>query len=148
LTLNSNTITVNVTGLALAAGNYRLLDCTGTLTGSANSAPTITGTPLGSNHTAAISTTAGAGGHVDLVVTAGQAQPKFASIVAGTGGSMELGGTGTPGQAYVLQSATNLAAPVVWLPILTNNASTNGVFTFRDPQTTNFDARFYRITIP
>ena len=46
LNLNANAITVNVSGSALAAGTYRLLDCTGTLTGTANSTVTITGTAL------------------------------------------------------------------------------------------------------
>ena len=147
LNLSSNTITVNVAGLALAAGTNRLLDCTGTLTGSANATPVITGIPLISGYTAAISTTTGAVGHVDLVVTAGQAQPVLASILA-RNGSMELGGTGTPGQAYVLQTATNLTVPVIWLPILTNTAGTNGVFVFSDPQATNFAVRYYRITTP
>ena len=68
LTLNANAMTVNVAGSALAAGTYRLLDCTGTLSGSANANPTITG--ITSGFTATVSTTPGAGGHVDLVVTA------------------------------------------------------------------------------
>ena len=77
LTLNNNVITVNVTGSALAAGSYRLLDCTGTLTGSANATPTITGTALASGYTATVSTTTGAGGHVDLVV---MATPTFSGL--------------------------------------------------------------------
>ena len=95
LTLNNNAITVNVTGSALAAGSYRLLDCTGTLTGSANATPTITGTALASGYTATVSTTTGAGGHVDLIV---KATPVFSgltgskSITYGTA-SVTLGGT-------------------------------------------------------
>ena len=68
LTLNNNTITVNISGSTLAAGTYRLLDCAGTLTGSANATPTLTGTALSAGYSATISTTTGAGGHVDLIV--------------------------------------------------------------------------------
>ena len=47
LTLNANPITVNVTGAALAAGNYPLLTCTGTLVNTGTfGTPTIAGTPL------------------------------------------------------------------------------------------------------
>ena len=77
LTLNANAITVNVSSTALAAGTYRLMDCTGTLTGSANATPTITGTPLRANYTATVSTTTGSGGHVDLVV---KALPVFSGL--------------------------------------------------------------------
>ena len=69
LTLNANSITVNVTGSALAAGSYRLMDCTGALTGSANTTPTITGTPLAGGYTATVASTTGSAGHVDLLVT-------------------------------------------------------------------------------
>ena len=61
------------------------------------------------------------------------------------GNSLLFNGTGTAGQNYVLLSTTNLAAPVVWLPIFTNPADSNGVFQFADPQVTNFIQRFYRV---
>jgi fibronectin-binding autotransporter adhesin len=69
LTLNANAVRVNVTGAGLAAGTYRLMDCTGTLanTGGFGSA-TITGTPLGEGTMATLRATAGSGGYVDLVV--------------------------------------------------------------------------------
>ena len=79
LTLNNSAVTVNVTGSALAAGTYRLLDCAGTLTGTANSTPTITGTALASGYSATVSTTPGAGGHVDLIVNA---TPSFSGLTA------------------------------------------------------------------
>jgi autotransporter-associated beta strand protein len=79
LTLNANVLTANVTGSALAVGTYRLLDCTGALSGSANAVPTITGTPLAGGYTAAIATTAGVAGHVDLTV---KATPAFSNLAA------------------------------------------------------------------
>ena len=95
LTLNNNAVTVNVTGPALAAGTYRLMDCPGTLTGSAGATPTIAGTALSGGYTAAVSTTAGSGGHFDLVV---KATPVFSGLLAGPAitygaGSVTLAGT-------------------------------------------------------
>lgn len=58
--------------------------------------------------------------------------------------SLSLAGTGTPNQAYVLLTATNLP-PVTWTPVLTNSADTNGVFQFTDLPTTNYNQRFYRV---
>ena len=67
LTLNANAVTVNVTGSALVAGTYRLLECTGTLANTGTfTQPTITGTRL--LGTASISMTPGASGHIDLTV--------------------------------------------------------------------------------
>ncbi len=69
LNLNANVVTVNVTGSALAVGTNRLLDCTGTLTGSANTTPTITGIALSGGYTATL-VTDNAGKQVNLVVKA------------------------------------------------------------------------------
>lgn len=69
LTLATTPIVIHVSGSPLLAGSYRLISCTGTVTGSASTTPTITGLALPAGDTAAISTTTGAGGHVDLVIT-------------------------------------------------------------------------------
>ena len=95
LMLNGNAVTVNVTGSALNSGTYRLLDCVGTLSGTVNSTPTITGVPLADGVTASISTTTGAGGKVDLVVTPPCAPPTTSFHVTG-GGSYVSGGLGVP----------------------------------------------------
>ncbi len=94
LTLNNNAITINVSGAPLAAGTYRLMDCTATEAGAANATPTITGVALAGGYTATVSTTTGAAGHVDLIV---QSAPVFSgissqSIAYGTA-SITLGGT-------------------------------------------------------
>jgi autotransporter-associated beta strand protein len=78
LALNGNGIIVNVTGSTLGLGSYRLMNCTGTLTGSAGPA-TITGIALASGYIATISTTAGIAGHVDLVVNRA---PAFSGLIA------------------------------------------------------------------
>jgi autotransporter-associated beta strand protein len=70
LALNNNAVTVSVDGGILGAGTYRLLDGTGTLTGSANATPAITGIgSILSGASVSISTTAGSAGHVDLIVS-------------------------------------------------------------------------------
>jgi autotransporter-associated beta strand protein len=98
LALNNNSLTINVTGAALTPGVYRLLDCTGNLTGAANATPTITGIPLSGSMSASINTTAGSAGHVDLVVQSLLVTPAFSnltassSVVYGTP-SVTLGGT-------------------------------------------------------
>ncbi len=46
------------------------------------------------------------------------------------GSSMRLTYTGTPGYNYALDHTTNLAAPILWLPIATNTAGTNGILLF------------------
>ncbi len=67
LALNINVVTVNVNGSTLAQGTYRLLECTGTLTGVAGGDAVMTGTPLSNGCFGFIQTT-GAAGYVELVV--------------------------------------------------------------------------------
>ena len=104
LSLTGYGVIINVSGASLAVGTYRLMDCTGTLTGSASSIPTITGTALGAGLIASVVTTGGAAGHVDLVVA--KSTPTFANLTAGqstTYGStsVTLGGTvRAPGPMY------------------------------------------------
>lgn len=66
--LNNNAVVVDVNTSPLGAGTYTLLDCTGTLTGSAASSPTMTGLELQPGFQASVVVTAGSGGKVDLVV--------------------------------------------------------------------------------
>jgi len=100
LNLNENPLTINVSGAALSAGTYRLMDCTGTLSGTANATPTITGTPLPGSYTAAISTTIGSAGHVDLVL----------QLPAAVFSNLTTNQTVTYGTASVLLSGT-VSAP-------------------------------------
>ena len=59
-----------------------------------------------------------------------------------------LTGTGTPGQPYVLLTASNLTPTVAWKPIATNTADSGGVLNFSDPQATNYSQRFYHVSTP
>jgi len=72
-------------------------------------------------------------------------------VIAGAGMAADegftLGGTGGAGQTYILLMASNLP-PLMWLPIATNTADSNGLFNFSDAQATNCPQRFYRLTAP
>ena len=72
--------------------------------------------------------------------------PPQSLAAAPTGKSLQLNLTGIPGRSYILQSATNLAAPA-WQPILTNPADANGVWQLT---ITNLVApeSYYRTTTP
>jgi hypothetical protein len=60
-------------------------------------------------------------------------------------GGITLNLNGAPGQTYVLEAASNLISPVIWLPMATNTLGTNGVWQFADPQIANFPQRFFRL---
>ena len=56
--------------------------------------------------------------------------------------------SGTPNFPYVLQSATNLTPPVSWQPVLTNLADLTGEWAFTATNSSQYPARFYRMTVP
>jgi autotransporter-associated beta strand protein len=137
ITLNNNVITINVSGSPLSAGTYRLMDCTGALSGSANAIPTIAGTALASGYTATISTTTGTGGHIDLVV---KETPSFTgltasqSIVYGTA-SITLGGTLTTPDGIFPASGETVSAKINGHTVNGATTDTSGDFsiTYNDP---------------
>jgi hypothetical protein len=59
-----------------------------------------------------------------------------------------LSGTGIANQVWVISAASNLNLPVSWVPLATNAADGNGVFSFTDSQATNCPQRFYRVLAP
>lgn len=60
-------------------------------------------------------------------------------------GNFTIAASATNGQTCVLLGATNLAPPIIWVPIGTNSADTQGVFTCDDLMATNYSRRFYRV---
>jgi pimeloyl-ACP methyl ester carboxylesterase len=72
--------------------------------------------------------------------------PLSANVVLA--GNVQLQFGGTAGSNYVLQYATNLSPPVVWLPFVTNSTDTNGNWTFTDTNAYTFPSRFFRIAAP
>ena len=71
--------------------------------------------------------------------------PKITSVVGNPNGNIHLSLGGAPGDTYVLEAATNLAAG--WLPVATNTLGTNGGWQFTDASATNFPQQFYRLKL-
>ncbi len=69
------------------------------------------------------------------------------SATRSVGQSLKINLTGQPSSSYVLQTATNLASPVQWKSLITNNADTNGVWQYTE---TNLNSlrKFYRVSLP
>ena len=63
-------------------------------------------------------------------------------------GNFQLSGTGRHGGAFRVLGATNIGTPSGGWPVLGSGTFTGGVFTFTDPQSTNFEKRFYRTVSP
>ncbi len=80
-----------------------------------------------------------------IVVTA--ALPPL-TVNSAVGATVQLQYGGMPGSNYVLQVATNLAAPANWRPLATNTAGINGIGSFTDTNTLSSSARFYRLGLP
>ena len=70
--------------------------------------------------------------------------PQNFSVTVGSGNAVQLQFGGTPGHTYVLQTATNLAPPVNWLPVITKAATAGGNWVFTDTNTMPATQRFYR----
>jgi hypothetical protein len=90
--------------------------------------------------------TDGFGGTNYQTVTIAVVYPGISIAPAGNGNNaLTLNLNGAPGQTYVLETATNLLAPISWLPVATNTLGTNGVWQFTDPQGANLTQKFYRL---
>jgi hypothetical protein len=69
-----------------------------------------------------------------------------ASLAAGPTVNLKL--SGTPSTAYVLQSTTNLAAPIQWQSFVTNVTDASGLWQFVVTNVSNPRYKFYRATTP
>jgi Alginate lyase/Immunoglobulin domain/Glycine-rich domain len=75
--------------------------------------------------------------------------PTFTGLSMATDrGAFTIIGTGAANQVYVLLTTSSLTPPVTWTPVVTNNADSNGTFSFTDLQVSNFTQRFYRVETP
>jgi hypothetical protein len=81
---------------------------------------------------------------VNVVVT------NFTPVIQSSGlssGNFFLTGTGQAAKPFVLLTSSNLLAPVVWIPLLTNISDSSGKFSFTNLPTTNTQ-QFYRVATP
>ena len=69
--------------------------------------------------------------------------PQLMTLTA-SGGGLQLQFIGTPNYPYILETATNLAPPINWQPILTNAADASGNWIFAVTNNPNVPASFYR----
>jgi hypothetical protein len=87
------------------------------------------------------------GSVTSLVATLTVALPPL-SIGLKPGPAVLLQFNGLAGSNYVLLTASNLAAPIHWQPVITSAASTNGLWTFTDTNTAASSMRFYLLSGP
>ena len=69
--------------------------------------------------------------------------PQFLALKP-SGSGLNLQFTGTPQYPYILETTTNLAAPVHWQPVVTNPADASGHWSFTVTNDPVVPARFYR----
>jgi hypothetical protein len=74
--------------------------------------------------------------------------PQRLAVNFASGQGVHLQLSGTPNFPYVLQSATNLAPPVSWQPVVTNLADSAGGWNYSDTNTAAYPQHFYRATVP
>ena len=75
-------------------------------------------------------------------------KPLITSLVRNVNGSVTLNVTTLPNSLSRVLAATNLSPPVVWLPVYTNIAGTNGTWQFTDTNAAGYPVRFYRFSTP
>ena len=123
---------------------------TNAIAGATNSTLLLAAVTTGAtgNYNVIVTNLFGRATNVGAVMVSAPVPPVLSGAGVLTGGGFALTGTGTAGQAYVLLGASNLVPPVVWLPLATNSADTNGSINFNDPQAVNRSQRFYRLTTP
>jgi hypothetical protein len=76
------------------------------------------------------------------------APPTITGIFSLGDGSAQLNLLGSPNQWYYVETASNLAPPVAWVTIATNQADASGLLQCTDSGATNFTTRFYRFAVP
>jgi sugar lactone lactonase YvrE len=75
--------------------------------------------------------------------------PVFTSAVRNANGSVTLSLATAPNASSRIFAATNLAPPVLWLPIYTNsNSGSTGLWQFTESNTAGYRDRFYRASTP
>lgn len=73
--------------------------------------------------------------------------PVFSSIQLTAANSVALRLTGTPGQVYWVQAATNLFSPA-WTTVSTDAAGGDGTWVYDESLATNATEKFYRAVLP
>ena len=114
--------------------------------GTATNTLSLTGVATGNsgNYTVAITNTTGS--VTSSIAAVNIALPPTVTAALGFPNLIQLGGSTLTGLTYVVQSATNLAAPD-WVPLQTNNSGVSGAINFQI-NTTGSPSIFYRLLFP
>src|SRR5207253_552106 len=71
--------------------------------------------------------------------------PSFTALSVVSGGGLSMSLYGVPPRAHVFEANTNLAPGAgLWVPLITNSTTANGLLNFTDFSRTNLGRRFYR----
>ena len=121
----------------------------GNLTGSGSSSLTITNVSAtnAGTYSVIITNLLGTTTSTGAVLTVAS-PPMISKVLCNPDGSVTLNLSTAPYLSSRVLTATNLAPPVVWQPIYTNVAGTNGAWQFTDRNASNYPARFYRSSTP
>jgi sugar lactone lactonase YvrE len=126
-------------------GNYRVRKI------NQPGSPTLLVTNLGGatagNYSVVVSSPYGS--VTSAVATVSVALPALnAAMLSSSATAVQFQCCAAAGSNYVLQYTTNLVPPVLWQPLITNAADTNGNWSFTDTNASAFPARFFRMTTP
>ena len=101
--------------------------------------------PDAADYQLVVTSAAGAATSAVARLTVVLSQPEIISDIRYSYGQATITALGIAGQTYRIEAATNLAPPIVWTPIATNVANSDGQLQFNDPAVANLPHRFYRI---
>jgi hypothetical protein len=89
-----------------------------------------------------------AGAIVSAYMAQANIMPVLSKVIRNGDGSVTFNVLTTPGATNRVLAATNLTPPVVWQPIYTNVAPSNGAWQFTDTNANLYPIRFYRSSTP
>lgn len=85
---------------------------------------------------------------VTTVLTYGPAAGNFSGIWRLPDGNCQISFGGTPGQSYTVRASNDLMLPITDWTVLTNGAFDSESLTYTDASATNFQQRFYVLSMP
>jgi autotransporter-associated beta strand protein len=146
LTLNDNIVVVDLGGVTLSNGLYRLIDYSGSRTGSFHSTPMILNGATTGTATIDHSMT----NQINLVVSSAPATPpSFGSVTLSSSNLIMSGSGGTAGGTYYVLTATNIILPAAnWPRIATNTFDLSGNFSFTNVMDSAQAGQFFQIMTP
>jgi arabinogalactan endo-1,4-beta-galactosidase len=84
---------------------------------------------------------------VTRTVIVSDSTPVISGVAINPDGSFTLNLAGAPGSTYILETITNLFAPLGWQPIATNTFDKSGIWQFTEMNAANFQQQFYRLKL-